>query len=424
MIIINSICKNRSSTGTVHPVMNGLKGSMILGIASEVRALQAQGREVCNLTIGDFRPQHFPVPEELSEEVTKAYRDGQTNYPPSDGVPELKEAINELYKRQFGLDYGPKGICVASGARPPLYASWNIAVGPGEKSVSFLPAWNNGYYAHLRESDHHFVRTSAESNFHPTVEQIKESLPHSNLIALNSPLNPTGTVIEKKVLKGIAEAIVEENERRTGRPVLLMYDQVYWMLLEEGQEHYSPVQLVPEIAPYVIHVDAISKCFAATGLRVGWGVLPEYLQPKMKALIGHMGAWAARPEQLATARFLQQPDLMKKYMQQMQTRVSARLRYLYEGVMAMRQKGLPVDAISPQGAIYLSLKVDLIGEKFTTNEEIRRFLLQQAGVAVVPFQAFDLQEESGWFRMSIGAVGMDDLQGALERIEQSLQALS
>jgi aspartate aminotransferase len=424
MININSLCNNRSSTGTAYPVMDGLKGSMILGIASEVRTLQSQGREICNLTIGDFRPQHFPIPEELAEEVAKAYKDGQTNYPPSDGVPELKEAIDNLYQRKFGLQYGSNGICVASGARPPLYASWNLSVGRGERSVSFLPAWNNGYYAHLRQSNHHFVRTSAQSNFHPTVEQIKEVLPKTNLIALNSPLNPTGTVISKDVLKGIAEAIVEENQRRSGRPVLLMFDQVYWMLLEEGQEHFSPVQLVPEIAPYVIHIDAISKCFAATGLRVGWGVLPEYLQPKMKALIGHMGAWAARPEQLATARFLQKPELVQKYMRQMQERVSTRLRFLYDGIMAMQKKGIPVNAIAPQGAIYLSFRVDLIGDNFKTNDDIRRFLLLQAGVAVVPFQAFDMKEESGWFRMSVGAVGLEDLQGALDRIEKALQDLS
>ena len=123
---------------------------------------------------------------------------------------------------------------------------------------------------------------------------MKEILPQASLVVLNSPLNPTGTVIQKSVLKEIATAIVEENQRRSDRPVMLLFDQVYWMLLEEGQEHWSPVQLVPEIAPYTIHVDAISKCFACTGLRVGWAVLPPHLQPKMKALIGHMGAWAAR----------------------------------------------------------------------------------------------------------------------------------
>ena len=149
MIDINSQCINRYSTGSINPIMDQLKGSMILGIASQVRGLQAQGKEICNLTVGDFRPDQFPIPEQLAVEVAKAYRDGQTNYPPSDGIPELKEAIDELYQRRFGLNYGSKGVCVASGARPPLYASWALSVAPGDRSVSFLPAWNNGYYAHF-----------------------------------------------------------------------------------------------------------------------------------------------------------------------------------------------------------------------------------------------------------------------------------
>ena len=89
----------------------------------------------------------------------------------------------------------------------------------------------------------------------------------------------------------------------------------------------------------------------------------------------------------------------------------------------MKSRGLPVDAIAPQGAIYLSFRVDLIGSKFNTNEEIRQFLLEQAGVAVVPFQAFDLQEESGWFRMSAGAASVNDLESALHRIEIALNKL-
>ena len=94
------------------------------------------------------------------------------------------------------------------------------------------------------------------------------------------------------------------------------------MLREEGVAHVSPAQLVPEIAPYVIYIDAISKSFAATGLRVGWSMTPPYLQGKMKAVIGHMGAWAARPEQLATAWFLNHPEKMHAFLEAMQSRVS------------------------------------------------------------------------------------------------------
>ena len=155
---------------------------------------------------------------------------------------------------------------------------------------------------------------------------------------------------------------------------------------------------------------------------MGWAVLPPFLQQKMKALIGHMGAWAARPEQLATAWLLNEPSRVESFMATMQGAVSARLNKLYNGIKKMNAKGLPVDAIAPQGAIYLSFKVDLASLGFTNNESVRNWLLESAGVAVVPFQAFDLPDESGWFRMSVGAATLDELDQALDRIEQLLES--
>ena len=141
----------------------------------------------------------------------------------------------------------------------------------------------------------------------------------------------------------------------------------------------------------------------------------------MKFLIAHMGAWAGRAEQVATGAFLRQPQLVSTYMTQMREKVSLRLQKLYRGIQQMKSRGLPVDAIAPQGAIYLSFRVDLIGRGFSSNEEIRHWLLQEAGLAVVPFQAFDLPEDSGWFRMSVGAVGLTELDAVLERLEKVIQ---
>jgi aspartate aminotransferase len=109
----------------------------------------------------------------------------------------------------------------------------------------------------------------------------------------------------------------------------------------------------------------------------------------------------------------------------MQCRISERLQLLYKGIMDMKERGLPVDAIKPQGAIYLSLHINLIGKgHFHTNEDIRNWLLEKASVAVVPFQAFDMKEESGWFRMSIGAANIEELSSALTRIEFAFHNIS
>ena len=136
-----------------------------------------------------------------------------------------------------------------------------------------------------------------------------------------------------------------------------------------------------------------------------------------------MGAWAPRPEQLAAADLMDDPDALNGWFATLNDQVSTRLNTLYAGVAALRAEGLPVDAIAPQGGIFLSFRVDLVGRGFDSNEAIRRWLLDAAGVAVVPFQAFDMPEDSGWFRMSVGAVGMDDIRGALERLGAALRTL-
>ena len=407
--------KTAARKRAVTELVDEMSGSRILAIATEVRAMIADGKDVCNLTVGDFKPSEFPVPEKLVNEINAAVARGETNYPPSDGILELRQAIADMYTRDMGLDYGAGGVVVCSGARPVLYGTWRLFTNPGDKTVSFLPAWNVGYYTHLCQTDHHYIRTEPDTNFFPTVEQVKAALPGTRLMVMNSPLNPTGTVIDKDVLRGIAQAIVDENESRgDAPPCMLMWDAVYWQLTKAEYPFYSPVQLVPEIAPYVIHIDAISKGFAATGLRVGWAVMPDYLQPKMKALIGHMGAWAARPEQIATAALLNDPDAVSNYNSWIKSEVDLRLDALYDGIMAMKANGLPVDAIEPQGAIYLSFRVNIAGQ---TNESIRAMLLNEAGMAVVPFQAFDLMEDSGWFRISVGAIGKGEIPPLLSRLE-------
>jgi len=409
---------------------SAMQPSQILDIAAEAIRLKAERPDLCNLTIGDFAPSEFPIPAELAAHLVEAVRTGQTNYPPPDGIFELKQAVAGFYGSELGLACDPTSICVCSGARPAIYAAWRLFVEPGDRTVSFVPAWNVSYYAQLSQSDHLAVTTRAENNFFPTPDEVARAIRGARLVMLNSPLNPTGTVVSREVLEGITRALVDENRRRgwdalkgtqgDEPPCIMIYDQVYWMLRARWVEHYNPVVLVPEAAPFVIHVDAISKCFAATGLRVGWAVVPPFLAESMRALVGHMGSWAPRPEQVATARFLQHPDAVRQYMAWMSEQVGTRLIRLYEGIKAMRARGLPVDAIPPQGAIHLAFRVDLIGRGFDTNEQIRRWLLHDAGLAVVPFQAFDLNEENGWLRMSVGTVTIDELDRALSRLEEAV----
>jgi len=135
-----------------------------------------------------------------------------------------------------------------------------------------------------------------------------------------------------------------------------------------------------------------------------------------------VGAWAPRAEQVAVAELLRDPAAVDSYAGEFHAQLQARLDKLHEGFSAMRVAGLPVRDIAPQGAIYLSVQFDLIGKRgFTCNDDVRRYLLEEAGFAIVPFQAFGLEGETGWFRLSVGAVSVREIAEALPRVEAALR---
>src|SRR5262249_25839843 len=246
-------------------------------VAAEIRTLVSKGQKVCNLTVGDFSPREFPIPTGLRDLIGEALRAGETNYPPADGIPELRHAVQRFHARAFGLQYPLESIVIASGARPIVYGTFRTVVDPGEVVVYPVPSWNNHYYVQMIGAKDASVPTHPEQGFMPTVDQLRPLLPTARLLCLGSPLNPTGTMFAAEQLQHVCEAVVEENlaRKRAGRPPLIvMYDQIYSVLTYGDARHVTPVGLVPEMAPYTVFVDGISKAFAATGVRVGWGIGP------------------------------------------------------------------------------------------------------------------------------------------------------
>jgi aspartate aminotransferase len=150
----------------------------------------------------------------------------------------------------------------------------------------------------------------------------------------------------------------------------------------------------------------------------------------MASIVGHVGAWAPRAEQIAVARLLGDRAAIEAYHQKMLVEVYDRLEVLYEGLLALRGRGYPVQAVMPMGAIYLSARFELHGavtpegKTLATNDDIRHYLLEAAGVAVVPFQAFGLAAETGWFRLSVGAVSKAEIPATLQRLESALAAIA
>lgn len=407
-----------------------LKGSEIIKIAGEVNALKAKGEQIYNLTIGDFDSKIFPIPQELKQEIIKAYESGVTNYPMGNGELLLRRSVSAFLAKNLGLDYSENEILISGGARPLIYAAYQAILDIDDTVLYPVPSWNNDAYTYLARNNDIVIETLPENKFMPTSEDIKPHIQNVNLIAVCSPLNPTGTTFDRETLEQICDLIVSENNRRISlgiKPVYFLYDQIYWQLTYGETIHYNPVSLNPQMRDYTIFIDGISKALAATGVRVGWTFGPDFVITKMKDILSHIGAWAPKPEQVATAKYLEMGDKVSGYLSEIKSELSYRLDEFYKGFSELKNMGFPVDAIEPEAALYLTVKFDLIGKKTESGEtlnsipEVTQYLLKEAKVALVPFYAFGASRDSNWFRLSVGTTKREDIAEIINNLKELLQ---
>ena len=180
--------------------------------------------------------------------------------------------------------------------------------------------------------------------------------------------------------------------------------------------------------PYTIFIDGISKALASTGLRIGWAFGPAEIIAKMKALLSHLGAWGPMSEQKATAKFLTNTTAIQSYLAVFKAGLEERLHKIYDGFIALKQKGYAVDAVAPQAAIYLTIKLDLAGQKaggrlLATQADVTNYILSEAKLAVVPFYAFGAANNSPWYRLSVGTCHLDEIADMFKQLEAALEKL-
>ena len=407
-----------------------LIGSEIIKIGNEVNDLKAKGAEIANLTIGDLNSKIYPIPQQLKEGVQKAYQEDLTNYPPANGLLSLRTAVSKDLKNRWNLDYSADDILVAGGSRPLIYATFKTIVDENDKVIYPIPSWNNNHYSYLNSAQKIEVETTQANNFLPTAEELKPHLEDAVLLALCSPLNPTGTMFTKEQLSEICELVLEENAKRgeNEKPLYLMYDQIY-ALLTFDREHFDPVSLFPEMKKYTIYIDGISKCFAATGVRVGWSFGPSEIMNKMKALLGHIGAWAPKPEQEAVAKYLENTSDVDTFVNDFKGNLRNSLQELHSGIKNMKSRGFEVDSIEPMGAMYLTISLDYIGKikpdgkQVEDSSDLVFYLINEAGVALVPFSAFGNSRNMPWFRASVGGLSLQEVKELFPRLEAALLKL-
>jgi aspartate aminotransferase len=284
----------------------------------------------------------------------------------------------------------------------------------------------------MTDGVHCMIEAKPENNFMPLAEDIAPHIAGASLVCLCSPQNPTGTTLPKEELEKICDLVIEENNRRSPneKKCFVMYDQMYWTLTYGDTKHYNPVSLRPEMKEYTVFVDGISKVFAATGVRVGWALGPVNIIAKMKAILSHIGAWAPMAEQKATAKFLMQKENVESYLSHFKAEIEERLRRIYSGFIKLKEEGFAVDAVSPQAAIYLTIRLDLAGKTTATGEQLEAqsqvtdYLLSEAKLAVVPFYAFGADRNSPWYRLSVGTSKKEEIDEMLGKLRDALSKLS
>jgi aspartate aminotransferase len=408
-----------------------LIGSEIVALGAVIKEKIKQGNKIYNYTIGDFDSSIFPIPAELEKEIIEAYKNGYTTYPLADGIVELREAVCHFIATREGINYAPNEILIAAGGRPLIYAAFRAIVNKGDKVIYPVPSWNNNHYVHFTEGEHVMIETKLENNFMPTAEEIKPHLKGAALLAVCSPLNPTGTTFTKKELQAICELIIAENEQRGAdeRKLYLLYDQIYWTLTYGDTEHYNPVSLNPKMKEYTIFIDGISKAFAATGVRVGWSMGPAHLINKMKAINSHVGAWAPMAEQNAVANYLGQTENINNYFTKFKGAIEERLRRIYAGIIQLKKEGFSINAVAPQAAIYLTVQINLTGKKtaegkvLENQSEVTAYILDEAKIAIVPFYAFGAPKNSNWYRLSVGTCKTEEIDEMLGELRLALSKL-
>ena len=422
---------NKMETEKLSQLAETLIGSEIVKMNGDIKEKMKQGESIYNYTIGDFDPSIFPIPSELEEEIIYSYRKHYTNYPAGEGELDLRKSVSYFIHERENLDYSVDEILIASGGRPLIYTLYRALVDENDKVIYSVPSWNNNHYVHFTKGEHCVIETTTETNFMLTAEMIAPHLEGATLLALCSPLNPTGTCFSQQQLKDICDLVVAENNRRNkeDKKLYIMFDQIYWLLTYGKTEHYNPVSLNPALKPYTIFVDGISKCFAATGVRVGWAMGPALVINKMKAILSHVGAWSPLPEQKATAKYLMQKGSVDQYLKIFKREISERLDKIYAGFIQLKKEGFKVDAVTPHASIYLTVQIDLVGKTtadgrlLEKQSDVTSYLLNVAKLALVPFHAFGASKNATWYRLSVGNCKKEEINEMLHKLRDALKKL-
>ena len=372
--------------------------------------LKSQGIDIISFAQGE---PDFDTPDNIKEAAISAIKAGFTKYTDVPGIPELRKAVAEKFKRENGIDYEPDQIIISNGGKQALYQVFRTICEAGDQVLIPTPCYvSYTEQIKLTGAEPIFFETKEENNFRPTFEEVLANLtPRVKAFIINSPNNPTGSVIEKEQLEKIAKFLVEQG-------VYIITDEVYEHLVYDGCTHISVASLGKKEKEMSIIVNSVSKTYAMTGWRVGYAAGPREIIKAMNNLQGHAAGNVNSIAQKATVEALNGNQesvirMVKEY--------KKRREYMVKRLNQI--KG--VRCRYPDGAFYTFPNVTtLYGKKYDGNMirsdvDVAKFFLNKAHVAVVPGLAFNY---SGHVRF-VFAKSMEEIKEGLDRIERAIKDL-
>ncbi|MBR9860807.1 pyridoxal phosphate-dependent aminotransferase [bacterium] len=378
--------------------------SLTIGMAKKARELKASGKDVINLSLGE---PDFDTPDHIKEAAIQAIRDGKTKYPPVGGIPELKQAICDKFKRENGLDYSPNEVMVSTGAKQCIMNCILSLVQTGDEVIIPLPYWVS-YSEMVRFSGAEpvFVPSIFEEGFKLDLAALESKINNNTrLIIFSSPSNPSGSVMSREELRGIAD-IVKKNPQIT-----VISDEIYEHILFNSE--FESISQFSEIKDQLVIINGVSKAFSMTGWRIGYMAGPKEIVAACDKLQGQFTSGANHIAQWAAVAALN-TDLAS-------TKEMVNIFKHRRDLLLDEFKDLSdFEFDKPGGAFYLFPRVSkCFGKKYgdtliKDSMDLAAYILEHALVSVVPGIAFGMPDH---IRISY-ASGEQELLEAVKRIKK------
>ncbi|GEN45128.1 pyridoxal phosphate-dependent aminotransferase [Alkalibacillus haloalkaliphilus] len=387
--------------------VQSLTPSTTLAITSKAKALKAEGHDVIGLGAGE---PDFNTPQYILDAAKEAMEEGKTKYTASGGLPELKEAIIQKFKRDQGVEYKDNEIIVTTGAKHALYTLFQVLLNRGDEVIVPIPYWvSYPEQIKLAEGQPVYVKASEDNSFKITPEQLEESVTeYTKAVVLNSPSNPTGVLYTAEELKALGEVALKHN-------IFIVSDEIYEKLIYGDKEHVSIAQLSDELKEQTIIINGVSKSHSMTGWRIGYAAGNQTIIQAMTNLASHA---TSNPTSIAQYAAIAAYNHSEEEIDKMKVAFEERLNKLYNWLLEIPN----VTCVKPDGAFYLFPNVKAVVEQspFDSVDEWVKQLLEEEKLAIVPGSGFGAEDN---VRLSY-ATSLDQLEEAAARLKRFVEKYS